>query len=129
MSGAAVFSVPGAHTALTHAICLPVLSALFQAGVYIGWLSIAPSLTRPPQNSATFLVASSEMPTFHWSPDVLHHCAPACWARPANRPESLAENVVRSVLGDFFLSLRAVSANSSQVVGTVRPYSSNRSSR
>src|SRR5919107_3196443 len=37
VSGAAVVSVPGAHTALTHAICLPVLRALFQAGVYIGW--------------------------------------------------------------------------------------------
>src|SRR5688500_5393658 len=86
VSGAAVVSVPGAHTALAHAICLPVLSALFQAGVYIGWLSTAPSFTRPPQNSATFLVASSFMPTFQLSPEVVHHWAPACWARPANRP-------------------------------------------
>src|ERR1041385_3339126 len=122
VSGAAVVRVPGAHTAETQAICLPVLSALFQAGVYIGWLSMAPSLTRPPQKSATFLVAASLMPTFHLSPSVVHHLAPACWARPAKRPESLAENVVRSVSEDFFFSARAVSANSSQVVGTVRPY-------
>src|SRR3954466_5905466 len=71
VSGAAVVSVPGAHTALTQAICLPVSSALFQAGVYIGWLSMAPSLTRPPQNLATFWVAGSLMATFHLSPEVV----------------------------------------------------------
>ena len=74
--------MPGAHTAETQAICLPVLSALFQAGVYIGWLSTAPSLTRSPQNFATFCVAASSMATFHLSPEVVHHLAPACWARP-----------------------------------------------
>src|SRR3954453_19475582 len=42
-------STPGAHTALTQPICLPVLSALFQAGVYIGLLSMTPFWTRPPQ--------------------------------------------------------------------------------
>lgn len=129
VSGAAVVRVPGAQTALTQAICLPVLSALFQAGVYIGWLSIAPSLTRPPQKSATFRVAGSSMATFHLSPPVVHHCAPACWARPAKRPESLEEKVVRSLSGAFSFSARAVSANSSQVVGTVRPYFLKRSSR
>lgn len=129
VSGAAVVRVPGAQTALTQAICLPVLSALFQAGVYIGWLSTAPSLTRPPQKSATFRVASSSMATFHLSPPVVHHFAPACWARPAKRPESFEENVVRSLPGAFFFSVRAVSANSSQVVGTDRPYCLNRSWR
>ncbi len=69
------------------------------------------------------------MPTFHFSPDVVHHLAPACWARPAKRPESLAEKVVRSLSGAFFFSARAVSANSAQVVGTVRPYFLKRSSR
>src|SRR5689334_7149702 len=42
--GAAVVSTPGAHTALTQASCWPVSSALFHAGVYMGWLSIVPSL-------------------------------------------------------------------------------------
>jgi hypothetical protein len=106
-----------------------VFSALFQEGVYIGWLSMTPSLTRPPQNRATFRVAASSMPTFHLSPEVVHHFAPACWARPAKRPESLAEKVVRSLSGAFSFSRRAVSANCSQVVGTFRPYLLNRSSR
>src|SRR5690242_2520235 len=127
--GAAVVRVPGAHTALTQAISLPVFSALFQAGWYIGWLSIAPSLTRPPQKSATLRVAESSMPTFHLSLEEVHHLAPACCARPANRPESLAEKVVRALSGAFFFSARAVSANCSQVVGTVRPYFLKRSAR
>ncbi|CAM5290026.1 hypothetical protein SNARM312S_03942 [Streptomyces narbonensis] len=129
VSGAAVVRVPGAQTALTQASCSPVFRALFQAGVYIGWLSTAPSATRPPQKSETFLVAASSMPTFQVSPSKVHHLAPACWERPAKRPESLAEKVVRDFLGAFFLTARAVSANSSQVVGTVRPYCLKRSSR
>src|SRR3954451_23117804 len=52
---------PGGHPALTQAICLPVLSALFQAGVYIGLLSMTPFWTRPPQYDATFLVAALSM--------------------------------------------------------------------
>ena len=108
---------------------MPVFRALFQDGVYIGWLSMTPSLTRPPQNVATFWVAASSMATFHLSPEVVHHLAPACWARPAKRPESLAEKVVRSVPGETFFSWRAVSANCSQVVGTVSLYFLNRSAR
>ncbi len=129
VSGAEPVKTPGAHTALTQAIWLPSFSALLQAGVYIGWLSIAPSLTRPPQKSATFLLAASSMPTFQVSPELVHHLAPACWARPANRPESLEEKVVSAFAGSFCFSWRAASANSAQVVGTLRPYCWKRSWR
>src|SRR3954465_6152853 len=49
VAGALPCRTPGAQIALGQAISVPSLSALFQAGVYIGCLSIAPSPTRPPQ--------------------------------------------------------------------------------
>src|SRR4051794_11272277 len=96
VSGAEEISTPGAQTAETQARWVPLFSALFQGGVYIGWLSMTPSCTRPPQNSATFLVPASSMPTVHLPPaSTVHHLPPACWARPANRPGSLEEKVVK----------------------------------
>lgn len=77
----------------------------------------------------TLRVAASFMATFQVSPDVVHQEAPACWARPANSPGSLLENVVRYLPLSSVRSLRASAANSSQVVGTVRPYFLNRSLR
>ncbi|WTW24203.1 hypothetical protein OHU89_29250 [Streptomyces sp. NBC_00019] len=65
VSGAEETSTPGAHTAETQPMWVPLLRALFQAGVYIGWLSMTPSWTRPPQNSVTCRVAASSMPTVH----------------------------------------------------------------
>jgi hypothetical protein len=41
------------------------------------------------------VVAASLTVTFQVVPLTLHHDAPACWARPANQPASLLENVVR----------------------------------
>src|SRR5690348_8534095 len=46
VSGALPVSVPGAHTALGHASSVPSLRALFQSGVYIGWSSTTPRVTR-----------------------------------------------------------------------------------
>jgi len=49
VSGALPCSTPGAHTAESHPICAPLLSAAFHSGVYIGLLSITPDSTSPPQ--------------------------------------------------------------------------------
>ena len=49
VSGALPASTPGPQIALGQASSVPSLSALFHAGVYIGWSSMAPSLTRPSQ--------------------------------------------------------------------------------
>src|ERR1700712_3942940 len=49
-------STPGAQIALTQPTWVPLFSAAFHAGVYIGLLSMTPLATRPPQYEATFWV-------------------------------------------------------------------------
>ena len=95
VSGATPSSTAGPQTALGQASSVPSLSCLFHCGVYIGWSSIAPSVTRPLQYLATCWLASSAMPTDQDSPSTAHHSAPACCESPANQPGSLAEKVVR----------------------------------
>src|SRR5690349_19269336 len=94
-SGALLVSTPGAQTAEDQVSSLPPLSAAFHSGVHGAWVSTTPSLARPPQKSATFLVGASLMPTFQASPVMDHHWPPACWASPANQPGSLLEKPPR----------------------------------
>src|SRR4051795_5127633 len=86
---------PGAQMALSQPTWLPLLSAAFHSGVYIGLLSMTPSCTSPPQYEATFWVAASSTATDHWSPLTPHQDAPACCERPANQPGSDEEKVPR----------------------------------
>src|SRR5690554_2043065 len=56
---------PGAHTAESQPTSVPLLSAAFHSGVYMGLLLMTPSSTSSPQNLATFWVGSSSMCTPH----------------------------------------------------------------
>src|SRR5512139_2393642 len=49
VAGAFPESTPGAQTALGQVSSVPLLSWAFHSGVNMGLLSMAPSLTRPPQ--------------------------------------------------------------------------------
>src|SRR3982750_680054 len=57
--GALLDSTPGAHTADAHVSSLPLVRALFHSEVHWACVSTTPSLTRPPQKSATLAVAAS----------------------------------------------------------------------
>ena len=103
-------STPGAHAAETQPICVPSFSAAFHCGVYIGSAAMTPSSTSPPQNSATRRVGSASIATFQRSPSISHHEAPACCARPTNRPGSVEEKVPRYIDGSASWTARAASA-------------------
>src|SRR5699024_8275912 len=80
---------PGAHTAETHPTWVPLFSAVFHCGVYIGALSITPSSTSSPQNRATRCVGSSAIATDQCYPSICHHDAPARCASPTPSPRSV----------------------------------------
>src|SRR3984957_6003982 len=120
---------PGAQTSETHAMSFPSFIPLSQAAVHCGCLSTPPADTSDCQYEATFWLAALSMFTVQVLPEADHHCAPACWVRPANSPGSTLENVPRYTPGASLCSLAASAANCAQVVGTVRPYFLNRSAR
>src|SRR5699024_950759 len=120
---------PGAHTAETHPTWVPLFSAVFHCGVYIGSLSITPSSTSSPQNRATRCVGSSSIATDQCSPSICHHEAPACCASPTNRPGSALEKVPRNISGSAALIVRAASAQSAQVGGAGSASSSKTAAR
>src|SRR5699024_4282231 len=105
---------PGAQAAETQPTWVPLFSATFHSGVYMGSAPITPSSTSPPQNSATCRVGSSSIATLQRSPSICHHEAPACWARPTNRPGSVDEKVPSCIVSSAACTARAASAYSCQ---------------
>src|SRR5699024_2998889 len=105
-------STPGAQAADTQPIWVPSFRAAFHCGVYIGSVEMTPSSTSPPQNSATRRVGSASISTFQRSPSISHHEAPACCARPTNRPGSVEEKVPRYIEGSASWTTRAADRKS-----------------
>lgn len=80
-----------------------------------------PEAIRPFQYCATFFEAGSSIATFHLSPSVPYHLAPACQESPASTAGSPPPKFVIFTDGSARLIFSAAAPYSAHVFGTATP--------